>query len=124
MNVILYFCGLIAAGVFTSTTCALINWVGGKDYPNNDNDNDNDNGKDKKDSDIITKKRLGWLFIWVMQGVIAGFIVSNIFAEYVLRDGGEVGYVWAISFIAGSVSWFNFNESVKSLTSILKIPFK
>ncbi|RYU63782.1 hypothetical protein [Aliivibrio finisterrensis] len=119
MNVILYFGGAIAAGVLTSATCALFNWLGSKNYPSEGSDDVNDNR--------ITKKRLGWLFGWVIQGVIGGFVVSFLFAEYVLRDGGTVGIVWALAFVSGSVSWLNFKEStdaIKQLIQIVKDFFK
>jgi hypothetical protein len=84
-----------------------------------------DNASDYPDSESfdnrITNKRIVWMFVWILQGVIGGFVVALLFAAPVSKNDFSPYIVWALSFIAGSVSWLNFKKSIAAIKELLKI---
>lgn len=115
MSPLIYFGVAILAGVVTSLSCALKKMV----------NRDSDSATDYPDSDSldnrITTKRIAWMFVWIIQGVIGGLVVALSLADQVFKNELSVGMIWALSFIAGSVSWLDFKKSIAAIKELLKI---
>jgi hypothetical protein len=83
-----------------------------------------DKASDYPDSDEIdnkiTSKRLIWMFIWILQGVVGGLVVALIFADSIFSGDLSPGIVWALAFISGSVSWLNFKKSIAAIKELTK----
>ena len=108
-----YFLLSIISGAFTSLVCAM-----GKMYSDDDTKQDDFPDSEKMDN-RITPKRILWLFRWIFQGVIGGFIVAFIFAESVRNGNFLAGWVFAISFASGSISWTDPRKSFSAIKKLI-----
>jgi uncharacterized membrane protein len=103
------------SGMVTSLTCAL-----GKMISSESKSQDNYPGSEELDNKI-TPKRIIWMFRWALQGLIGGLVVAFICVDMVSKNELSVFVVFALSFIAGSVSWLNFKKSISALKELLEI---
>ncbi|WP_417518390.1 hypothetical protein [Marinobacter sp.] len=108
-----YFVISILAGALTSLVCAMKKMV-------TDDESQQDNFPDSEKVDNkITLKRLIWMFGWIFQGVIGGLIVAFLFVEPVRNGTFQAGWVFALSFASGSVSWTNPKKSFAAIKNII-----
>lgn len=110
----IYFGFAMLAGVITSLTCAL------KKMVNKNSDSASDYPDSESIDNKITNKRIIWMFVWIFQGVIGGFVVALLFADHVFKNELSPNIAWALSFITGSVSWLDFKKSIAAIKELLK----
>ncbi|WP_157631197.1 hypothetical protein [Vibrio sp. NH-UV-68] len=112
MEAFIYFGVSVLAGMITALGCALKKLLG-----------DNKDQLNFPDAEVlnddVTKKRVVWLFVWVLQGIVGGFIVSLLFADSVFNGTTNQGWVWALAFASGSVSWLNFKASLSAIKDLI-----
>ncbi|GAB7227510.1 hypothetical protein VrSk94_11920 [Vibrio rotiferianus] len=112
MEAFIYFGVSLLAGMITALGCALKELLG--------DHKDQLNFPDAEAlNDDVTKKRMVWLFVWFLQGIIGGFIVSLLFADAVFNGTTSQGLVWALAFASGSVSWLNFKASLSAIKELI-----
>ncbi|TOH66101.1 hypothetical protein CGI75_24025 [Vibrio parahaemolyticus] len=102
------FCGILA-----SASCALREFISldQKDplkYPESDE-------IDNK----ITRRRLGWFFLWLVQGIIGALVVAFYYSDDVFNNDYAVGKVWALCLLAGVVFVLSPKESLASIKKLL-----
>ena len=110
--IFIYFGVSLFAGMITALGCALKKLHGDNKEQLNFPDNEVLN-------DEVTKKGMVWLFVWVMQGIVGGLIVSLLLLNSVRNGDIHLGVVWALAFASGSVSWFNFKASLSAIKDLI-----
>jgi hypothetical protein len=113
LSPLVYFGVAIFCGIFTSVSCALREFISldQKDplkYPEAD-----------KIDNTITTRRLGWLFLWLVQGITGALAVAYYYADDVFNNDYAVGKVWALCLLAGVVFVLSPKKSLASIKKLL-----